>query len=212
MKYSLFNRDWNTTHKVAIGALFSTFVLSIVVLVQAITISTKSERIIIAPPIIDQEYQIQKDSANVEYYQAMAAVFSNIIGQTTPKNIENTRKTINQFLSPALQRQMDESLVALANKLPKENFTSWFVLKNMFYEKQTGKIFAQGMLQSSMVGSRVLEQPVVYEYIIKMNAGKPMVVHFNSYDGNKPRTLAYIRAEQAQQQMQKQPQQQQSSN
>lgn len=202
MKYSFFNGDWDLSRKVAIGSTLSTFVLTCVVLVQGVVISSKSERIVIVPPTIDQTYQIQNDYANVEYYQSMATVFAGIIGQTTPKNLENTIKTLNQFLHPALVRQIGESLNALASKLPKENFSAWFLPKNTFYEPQTGKIFVQGTLQSSMVGSRILEQPVVYEFVIKMNAGKPQITHFNSYDGTRPRTLALIRAEQAQQQQQ----------
>lgn len=197
MRFSLFNGNWELSHKVAVGATFTSFVLGFVVLVQAVTIANKDERVVVVPPTVDQAYQIQYDNANVEYYQSMAVFIAGIIGQTTPSNMENTTKTLNQFLTPALQRQVNESLNALANKLPKDNFSSWFLPKNTFYEAQTGKIFVQGTLQSSLVGSKILDQNVVYEFIIKMNAGKPVVTFFNSYEGTKPRTLAFIRAEQA---------------
>ena len=200
MRFSLFNGNWDLSHKVAIGSVCGNVVLACTVLVQGIVISTKGQETIITPPVIDQAYHIQRNSANVEYYQSMAAVFANIIGQTTPKTVDNTLKTLNQFTTPALQRQLSESLNALINKLPKENFTTWFLYKDTFYEPQTEKIFIRGSLQSSMIGSRILDQPVVYEFVIKMNAGKPRITYFDSYEGTRARTLAFIRAEQAQKQ------------
>ncbi|MDD2944310.1 MAG: TraE/TraK family type IV conjugative transfer system protein [Acinetobacter sp.] len=197
MRYSIFNMNWSLSHKIAVGGVLTSFVLSIVVLIMAIALSTQRERIVLVPPTIDQQYQINWDSANAEYYQSMALVASGLVGSTTPKTLTNNLKSLNQFLSPALQRQMEESLNALSNKLPKENFNAWFIPKNVFYEKQTNKIFVQGALQSSLVSNRIQEQPVVYEFIIRMVSGKPVIVHFNSYEGTRPLTLAQIRANEA---------------
>lgn len=204
MRYSFFNKNWELSHKVAVGGVLTSFVLAIVCLVLGIALSVQRERIVLVPPTIDQQYQINWDSANTEYYQAIALVASGIVGSTTPKTITNNLKTLNQFLSPALQRQMEESLNALVNKLPKENFNSWFIPVNVFHEKQTNKIFVQGNLQSSLVSNRIQDQPVVYEYIIRMQSGKPVIVHFTSYEGTRPLTLAQIQAnEAAEAQMQK---------
>lgn len=194
MRYSIFNMNWSLSHKVAVGGVLTSFVLAIVVLILSVALSNQRERILLVPPTIDQQYQINWDSANTEYYQSMAMVAAGLIGSTTPKTLTNNLKTLNQFLSPALQRQMEESLNALSNKLPKDNFNAWFIPKNVFYEKQTNKIFIQGALQSSLVSNRVQEQAVVYEFIIRMVSGKPVIVHFDSYEGTRPLTLAQIRA------------------
>ena len=195
MRYSLFNGNWDLSHKVAVGATFTSLVLGIVVLVQSITISSNHERLVLVPPNMDQQYQIGWDSANAEYYQSMAIVAAGIIGSTTNSNVKNNLKTLNQLLSPPLQLQMEESLNALTNKLPKDNFNAWFIGNNTFYEKQTGKIFIVGNLYSVVVSSRIQEQPVVYEFIIKMQSGKPVITHFTSYEGTRPKTLAQMRAD-----------------
>lgn len=197
MRYSIFNTNWSLSHKIAVGGVLTSFVLAIVSLVLAVALSTQRERVILVPPTIDQQYQINWDSANSEYYQSIALVASGLIGSTTPKTLTNNLKTLNQFLSPALQRQMEESLNALSNKLPKDNFNAWFIPKNVFYEKQTNKIFVQGALQSSLVSNRIQETNVVYEFIVRMQSGKPMIVHFNSYEGTRPLTLAQMRANEA---------------
>lgn len=193
MKFSLFNGNWDLSHKVAIVSCCANVILGATVLVQSWGLATKRERVILAPPTIDQVYQIQYDSANTAYYESFAVVIAGIIGQTTPQNVDNTIKTLNQFLSPALQRQMSESLSALVAKLPKSNFTSWFVPRESSYEKQTGKLFISGNLHSSLTGSNVQAKPVVYEFIIKMQSGKPIVTFFDSYEGSKPRTLSLLR-------------------
>lgn len=196
MKFTLFNGNWELAHKVAVGSVCANVVLGVVVLVQSWGLAQKRERIILAPPTIDQVYQIQWDSANTEYYQSFAVVVAGIIGQTTPQNIENTIKTLNQFLSPALQRQMSESLRALVSKLPSQNFTSWFAPQSASYEQQTGKLFIQGNLQSALTGADVQSQPVIYEFIVQMQSGKPVITFFNSYEGYEPRTLSYLRNKQ----------------
>lgn len=196
MKFSLFNGNWDLSHKVAIVATCSTAVLTVVVLVQSWGLANKRERIVLTPPTIDQVYQIQWDSANTEYYKQFAVVISGIIGQTTPQNIENTIKTLNQFFAPALQRSMAESLRALTTKLPDQNFSAWFVPETSSYEQQTGKLFIQGNLQSALTGAEIQTQPVIYEFIIQMENGKPIVTHFNSYEGYEPRTLSYLRNKQ----------------
>lgn len=38
---------------------------------------------------------------------------------------------------------------------------------------------------------------MVYEFIVRMQSGKPMIVHFNSYEGTRPLTLAQMRANEA---------------
>ena len=196
MKFSLFNGNWDLARKVAIVSVCGNLILGVTVLVQSWGLAQKRERIILTPPTIDQVYQIQYDTANTEYYQAFAVIVSGIIGQTTPQNIENTIKTLNQFLSQALQRQMSESLRALVTKLPAQNFTAWFEPKAVSYEQQTGKLFIQGNLQSALTGAEVQTQPVIYEFIIKMQSGKPVVTFFNSYEGYEPRTLSYLRNKQ----------------
>lgn len=198
MRFSLFNGTWELSHKIAIGSTLCSVLLGCSVLVMASSLANKHERIVIMPPVVDQQYQIQWNTANVEYYQSIALVIAGIIGQTTPRNLENTLKTLDIFLSPALQRQMNESLKALSNKLPKDNFSTWFVPFKTSYEAQTGKIFIEGTLNSSLLGSQIQTQQVVYEFILTMAAGKPLITHFNSYDGNTPRTLSVIRTLQQQ--------------
>lgn len=197
MRFSLFNGNWELSHKVAIISTCTSVILGVTVLVQSYGLANKRERIVIVPPTIDQSYQVQWDSANTEYYQSFAVIISGIIGQTNNQNIENSIKTLNQFLSPTLQRQMAESLRALVINLPKQNFSSWFTPKEVSYERKTGKIFISGALNSSLTGSQIQSQPVVYEYVIKMQSGKPIVTHFDSYLGNKPKTLSTIRKEQS---------------
>lgn len=197
MRFSLFNGNWELSHKVAIVSTCTSVILGVTVLVQSYGLANKRERIVIVPPTIDQSYQVQWDSANTEYYQSFAVIISGIIGQTNNQNIENSIKTLNQFLSPTLQRQMAESLRALVINLPKQNFSSWFTPKEVSYERKTGKIFISGALNSSLTGSQIQSQPVVYEYVIKMQSGKPIVTHFDSYLGNKPKTLSTIRKEQS---------------
>lgn len=196
MKYSLFNGNWELSHKVAIVSCCANVILGATVLVQSWGLATKRERVILAPPTIDQVYQIQYDSANTAYYESFAVVIAGIVGQTTPQNVENTIKTLNQFLSPALQRQMAESLRALVSKLPSQNFTSWFVPHTTSYEQQTGKLFILGNLQSALTGTNVQAKPVIYEFIIKMQSGKPIVTFFDSYEGSQPRTLSFLRNQQ----------------
>lgn len=195
MKYTFFNKDATTSHKIAIASTFTSFVLAIVVLIQAYGLSTKRERLVIMPPTIDQQYQIQWDTANVEYYKKFALVLSGLIGQVNKKNIGTLKTSINVFLAPALQRPMAESLESLASKLPNDNFTSWFEPVSTQYEYATQKIFVIGSLKSSVIGSQVQSQPVVYEYIFKMEAGKPVATHFDSYEGSKPRTRSVIHNE-----------------
>ncbi|NNH79203.1 hypothetical protein HLH17_16420 [Acinetobacter sp. ANC 5380] len=197
MRFSLFNGNWELSHKVAIVATGTSMILAVTVLVQSYGLANKRERIVITPPTIDQAYQVQWDSANTEYYQSFAVIISGVIGHTNNQNIENSIKTLNQFLSPSLQRQMAESLRALVLNLPKQNFTSWFTPKEVSYERKTGKIFVSGFLNSSLTGSQIQSQPVVYEYVIKMQSGKPVVTHFDSYAGSKPKTLSTIRKDQA---------------
>jgi conjugal transfer pilus assembly protein TraE len=194
MKFTLFNGNWSLANKVAVGGVLTSFVLACSNLALINTISQQRERVVLVPPTIDQKYQIGWDSANTEYYQSVATVVSGVIGSTTPKTLTHNLKTLNQFTSPAIQRQLAESLNALVNKLPSDNFNAWFIPKQIYFEKQTNKIFVQGTLFSSLVSSRIQEQPVVYEYIIRMQSGKPVIMHFNSYEGTRPLTLTQIRS------------------
>lgn len=192
MRYKLFNLEWDSSHKIAVMSMTCNVVLVIIVLLLAYSLSKKNERIVVVPTTVNKAFEIQWEHASSEYYKEMALWFSGMMGQVTPKTVNNTAKTLEPFIAPNIRKQVTEGLHASVALMPsKVNYVAWFLPIEHSYEPQTRKIFVTGYLSSSLTSSKRSDKKVTYEYKFRMIDGKPVVTAFTSYEG-APRTQLYL--------------------
>lgn len=194
MLFPKLSANWKLAETSNRFLLVSNLILSAGVLVGIGAAVGNHERITITPPSIDKPYTIGWDSASVDYYKSMATYFSGVIGIVGPTTLNYVTGVIDKFADPPLAEGIKAKLRMQAASYEFKNSTSsaWFEGKDAEWEAPTRKVFVPGRLMSVSASKQVTSTPVVYEYIINIVEGRPVIVHFDSYEGDQPHSLAYF--------------------
>lgn len=195
MKLGSLNASWRL-------ASLSNKVLLVTVAVQAVlnvmmfgAASANKERVVVAPPTLDQPYTIGWRSATPEYYKSMALYFTGLLGSIGPKNVDYVVKTLERFSAPEIADAFRKRMRALSAdyNFKESNSATWFEGERLLWEEKSGKVFVVGMLRSADAARGRLEsKPAVFEWKLEIHEGQPVITGFDSYEGNAPHTLAWL--------------------
>lgn len=190
MLFSTLSANWKLAAFSNKILLVANTALAIAVAVLAGLATMNRERITVMPPTIDKPYTVGWNSATPEYYKSMALYFSGVIGMTGPKNLSYVTNVIDRFAAPAVAEGIKTKMRLVASSYEFRNSTasSWFEGKDLIWEESTRKIFVTGAIRAITATKQEYAQTVVYEYVIDIIEGKPLISHFDSYFGETPHT------------------------
>lgn len=179
--------------------------MAIAMAVQSFILATRHERIVLVPPYLDKRMEISWNSANKNYYEAVAGQVATMIGNVTPQNLKFVTDHLALVMSPKVYAVVKPQLQAYGDNESFKRGTvfSYFTITAIRFEDKVNKVFVSGFLNttpmamSTAPGSNKIEaQPVTYEMAFQMNNGRPVIVAFDSYPGHKPKTQDWLRQNQ----------------
>lgn len=179
---------------------FTIVVLSAAVLILSILLFRSHETVVVIPPKLDHKIKISMDMADSGYKKAWATYIAELVGNVTPANAQFVADSVGSLLSPAVHQQVAGELGAEVFKIQKEGLRSTFQPQRISYEPETDKVFVSGSyMEVSAESEHSLSDPAsrpnalhkVYEMIIDIRNGQPLVKEFDSYFGH-PRDLAWL--------------------
>jgi len=195
MDFKNFNSTWQSTIANNRMLVVSNVALVIALAMCVTAITSSKERIVIMPPHVSERVVVAWDEASPSYNKSIATWLSGVIGGVSENNLAFAQKTVEQFFTPALRKELLIKLSKIAKDPLRKisGATVWFEGTTVEWEKSTNKVFVAGDLVSvSPSQVQPARDSVTYEYTIEMQNGLPMVTAFNSYRG-PARTVAWLR-------------------
>ena len=196
MKERKFKKSWDASQKMISMLLVSTMVLAVSLVVLASKVATQHERIVLVPPHLDERMNIGWEQANKEYYKAWAMYVSMLIGNITPDNVDFVTKSLGSMFAPKIYQSVKQQLLSLAKEPMFSSGTSisYFTADQVIYEPSTNKVFVVGeYISTTATAAGMLDSTkyVIMEYVMSMQAGRPVIEFFTSYPGRQPHTLKW---------------------
>lgn len=194
MDFKKFNSTWANTIASNRIMVVANAALVVVVFMQAMTIASSKERVILTPTHLSETMTVAWNEATPGYYKAVALWLSGLLAEVKESNLTFVKDGVQDYFAPGIRRELFVSLDTVASDpLRKINGQiTAFEARELLWEKATKKVFVTGDLVTYSAGKgRGDRMKVTYEYMMKMNSGLPVVTSFNSYSG-LPRTLGFL--------------------
>jgi conjugal transfer pilus assembly protein TraE len=158
--------------------------------------SSRHERIVLVPQHLTENASVEWEAASPEYYKGWAFYVANLIGNITPENLTFVVSRLGEIFSPKIFPVVKSHLLAMGRDPAFNSATSlsYFAPSRAIWEPGTKKVFVTGRYvntTATQAGSYDRSQNVVLEFIFTMIDGRPLLIHFSSYEGTQPHTLAW---------------------
>lgn len=171
--------------------LFVTVCLAFAVVLLAVVVATRHERVVLTPPYVDKELAIGWSSANADYLKSVGLYFVTLAYSVTPSNVEFVKKAagtvVDASIYPAVRKRFETTAAEPSFKA--YGSVQRFEAGNLLYEPDTSKVFVSGELTG---GGRTGAQSITYELRIVMRNGRPWITSVDTYDGLTPHTLKWL--------------------
>lgn len=175
---------------------YTTLVLSIVVGLLAINAMMKRERLVIIPPVVNEQIELAYHSASKSYHEAFALYVASFMGNINPGNATFIKQALELSFAPNLYAEIQSKISDDAERMRASGRTLRFYPDRVIYEESTGKSFVAGKQEIVSAAGNVHEQDVTFEMRVAIRSGLPKVENYVFYTG-APRTQDWIRRNRA---------------
>lgn len=179
--------------------------MAVALTVQSYLLATRHERIILMPPYLDKKMEVAWNSANQAYYEAFAYQVATLIGNVTPQNLKFVTDYLGLVMSAEVYSRVKPQLQAYGSdeSFKRGTVFSYFTPTAVRFEDKVNKVFVSGFLNTTPMAmstapgsNKIVAKAVTYEMAFKMYNGRPLIVGFDSYEGNKPHTQEWLKQNQ----------------
>lgn len=171
---------------------YTVLVLSILVGILAINAMMKRERLVIIPPVVNEQIELGFQSASRSYHEAFALYVASFMGNINPGNAGFIKTALELSFSPQLYAEIQQTITDDAERMRASGRTLRFFPDRVIYEQSTGKTFVAGKQEIVSAAGNVHEQDVTYEFRVAIRQGLPKVENYAFYTG-APRTQEWLR-------------------
>lgn len=162
-----------------------------IVLLSFNAVSTH-ERLVIMPPVFDEQIELGYQSANRSYHEAFALYVASFLGNINPSNANFVKEGLSLSFSPELYNEMQSRISDDAERMRSSGRSLRFYADRVVYEEGTGKTFVAGKQEIVSAAGNVHDQDVTYEMHVAIRDGLPKVEKYAFYTG-APRTQEWLR-------------------
>lgn len=201
MKLNTLFKRWSGTIAISHYLAVSVLLLALAVVGLTIKLITVHERIALIPPNLNERAEVNWKSASANYMEAWGIFIAGSIGSITPQTATTVADAMGYYFDAAIYPAVRTQVLSIVND---PNYThsgtiNVFTPKVTQWEASTEKVFVQGILATTAyknTSQPIAQIPVTYEMVLKIHAGVPKVMKFDSYVG-APRTLKWREAHRA---------------
>jgi conjugal transfer pilus assembly protein TraE len=162
-------------------------IMSIVALFSIVGLVLKDQIVIVAPPEMQEEYQLTSAKASESYKTAWALSLSKLVGNMSKEEAPFIIKQLSSMMSSGIYNDVRRALYAHVEMIQKKKITTDFATKEVYFEKRSNKVFVHGVLtMDSLVSNKKDKVPFTFEFSVELSSYKPAITHFSFYTG-KPR-------------------------
>ena len=193
MKLSQFLESWrivqaeNRLHRVLlIGLVVSNAISALAAL--------RTERaVVLVPPNLSREVEITRNEASGELKESWGLYLAELLGNVTPATAEFIRSAIGPLLSADIYRSVMDAMAEQINALKMDRIAISFKPRQVFYEKESDKVFVTGELSSQGPNSKPDVRNRTYEFVLSIHNYRPRLDAIDVY-ADEPRTRERLEA------------------
>lgn len=193
MKLSQFLESWrivqaeNRLHRVLlIGLVVSNAISALAAL--------RTERaVVLVPPNLSREVEITRNEASGELKESWGLYLAELLGNVTPAAAEFIRSAIGPLLSADIYRSVMDAMAEQINALKMDRIAISFKPRQVFYEKDSDKVFVTGELSSQGPNSKPDVRNRTYEFVLSIRNYRPRLDAIDVY-ADEPRTRERLEA------------------
>jgi conjugal transfer pilus assembly protein TraE len=175
--------------------LLSNTVLAVCVTVAIGALVTNKPTTVLVPPQMDRAVTVGWNNASGEYLKSFGLYVAVLAGNITPKNVNFVVDMLSTLVTPRIYTDVRKKLLAQAANpnFVKNAAATHFMPEKIIFEATTSKVFVLGTLTTEGANqSSGQELKEIYEMVIKMVDGKPIVDAITNYEGIEPHTEPYM--------------------
>jgi conjugal transfer pilus assembly protein TraE len=191
MKGSQYVKGFREAVAAAAVQKYANVTLAVALLIALVLAFNQRERVVVVPPVVNDQFEVGYDSANAHYYEAWSLYVATFLGNINPANSTFVVQGLERAFTPDLYTTMRQQILEQAEDLRISGRSLRFYPDRVIFEKQSSKTFVTGKQEIVSSNGAVKEQEVVYEMLVRIRDGLPMVAQFDFYPG-APRTVEWL--------------------
>lgn len=173
--------------------LISNTFLAVALAFCSYSLVTRHETTVLVPPQLNRSVTIGWNSASREYVKSFALYVATLAGNITTKNAEFVVDNLSTLVSPRIFSDVRKNLLAQSQS---PNFirnasSTHFSPERIIYEDDTGRAYVLGAMTFDGAVNAKEVKPMIYDMVIKMVDGKPVIDAITNYLGNEPHNDKY---------------------
>lgn len=181
-------RSENRLHRYVVSGLLVTNVLT------GIAVLRTDRAVVLIPPALNGEVEMTRRTASTNLKESWGLYLAELMGNITPSNAEFIERTIGPLIAPGIYREVTDALSEQIQDLKADRISVSFRPHQVFYEKETDKVFVSGDHVSQGPNSHPDIRGRTYEFQILFKDYRPLLDHIEVYPG-EPHTLEHQKFE-----------------
>jgi len=148
---------------------------------------------VLVPPNLSGEVEITRNEASSELKESWGLYLAELLGNVTPATAEFIQSAIGPLLSADIYRSVMDAMSEQINALKMDRIAISFKPRQVFYEKDSDKIFVTGELSSQGPNSKPDVRNRTYEFVLSIRNYRPRLDAIDVY-ADEPRTRERLEA------------------
>lgn len=166
------------------GYLVLAAALAIISLILALSVCRLigRERIVIAPPVVNQEFWVDAKAVSPEYLSQMTLFFVQLRLNLTPSNVTYQRETLLRYIDPSHYGDLKNELVAEGDRLEKTHTSLVFYPVSVSVDTPHLTADVQGDLNATVGNEPMPTQRVAYQLRYRYVQGRLWLQSFREIE------------------------------
>jgi conjugal transfer pilus assembly protein TraE len=195
VRYDAFALSYTAQHRLLLVMLGVLAVMTVALAAMGVALVRREQIVVVAPPRLDAEVAIGRNSAGVDYKRAWALFVAETLGDITPANQAFMRSTLERLVDARIHRDVVERLEAELDKVRRDQLSISFEPHRVLVEEDRDRVFVHGISTVRTPLGGEVRTARTYEMTVAVSNYAPRLTFLTTYDG-EPRTAQVLRRQQ----------------
>ena len=159
-------------------------VLLIVLVILSACLFFRSERVIVLPPEVKQEFWVEGNRFSPEYLEEMAVYFLHLALDVNQMTLTYNTEILTRYSDVEAANYLHEKYARDIQKLKKNNASTTFEVKEVTVFPDLNIVRAEGILKHYVGSKCIKEHSDTYEVVFKTYRGRLFFKEIKQVEGN----------------------------